>query len=896
VNRTGICGCCDGIDDATPLSIDNRPGLSRLDYRVGSWATFKASMLFELSRQPRLMRMRTRSDDDFSIALIDAFAMVCDILTFYSERGANEHYLRSAVDPVSTRELAKLVGYKPAPGVAASAALAFTLQPPPPVAVPAGGVVPTPSYVPSTLTVPLGTQAQSIPDPGEQAVTFETVAAIEARWNWNALRPRLSRRLADAAANATANHLRLRGLAVGIAVGDWMLLLPAGGNAGVQRVAAVTLDSASQTTLLRFDGAGGDPVLAADPGAGPVDLSGPLVDSAVASAVLARRWPDQAAFVAAAVKAGWPVQQLEDHINALAAAPPATAPIRVLRLGIRAALFGHNAVSYASLPRASTHGVKNWDHPPASVASDQNGSAPALSLDQVYPGLVVGGWLVVQAPGATLVRRIEAASALSRTGFMLSARVTQLRLDGSAAPLDALPVRGTTLLGASDEYVVADEPLADDIGGASIDLGSAQLGLKVGGQVVVTGAARDQGGRVASELRRITGVALVGGLTRLTLDRNLEHRYDPASVTLNANVALATHGQARSEILGSGDGAASYQRFVLKQPPLTWVSAATPSGIASTLEVRVNGVAWREVPWLAGQGAAERVYTTQVDENGNTVVLTGDGVENGARLPSGQANVTARYRSGLGSAGNLRAGQISTLLTRPQGVQAVMNPLPASGGGDPEAIDAARRNVPVTTRALDRIVTLEDVGDFARANAAVAKSRAVWAWNGFRQVACVTVAGPAGAAIDPDGRSFANLLAAMRAAGDGSFPIVLLAHVPRTFTVGATLVVDPALDADAVVEAARDALRNAFSFDARDFLQPVYRSEVYAVLQAVPGVVALTVDRFRYADAMSAPAPPPASVSVDRLVAEPPTLGAQGLMGAQLLTLEAGVLPHVVHA
>ena len=59
---------------------------------------------------------------------IDAFAVMADVLGFYQERIANEAFLRTATERRSVLELAALLGYEPAPGVAADAWLAFTLQ------------------------------------------------------------------------------------------------------------------------------------------------------------------------------------------------------------------------------------------------------------------------------------------------------------------------------------------------------------------------------------------------------------------------------------------------------------------------------------------------------------------------------------------------------------------------------------------------------------------------------------------------------------------------------------------------------------------------------------------------------------------------------------------------
>ena len=161
--------------------------------------------------------------------------------------------------------------------------------------------------------------------------------------------------------------------------------------------------------------------------------------------------------------------------------------------------------------------------------------------------------------------------------------------------------------------------------------------------------------------------------TTLQLSEPLAYVYDRATVRINANVAAATHGGSVKEVLGSGDATVAYQSFTLRQPPLTYVSADTPSGSASTLKVYVNDVLWHEAPFLYGRGADEHIYVTRRDDDGRTTIQFGDGI-NGARLPTGQNNVRAEYRQGSGLAGLVDAGQISQLLSRPLGLKEVFNP------------------------------------------------------------------------------------------------------------------------------------------------------------------------------------------------------------------------------
>ncbi len=164
----------------TPARPGNPAGLAAIAYRAGTWSSFKESMLARLSSAdyPALAPLKTRGDDDFSIAFLDSVAVMLDVLTFYQERLANENYLRTATLLRSMIELSRLIGYQPAPGTSAATYLAFTL-------IQAPGQPPVPSAPP--IIIPQGTQVQSVPSQGQQPQTFETSADIPAKPDWNAL-------------------------------------------------------------------------------------------------------------------------------------------------------------------------------------------------------------------------------------------------------------------------------------------------------------------------------------------------------------------------------------------------------------------------------------------------------------------------------------------------------------------------------------------------------------------------------------------------------------------------------------------------------------------------------------------------------------------------------------
>ena len=185
--------------------------------------------------------------------------------------------------------------------------------------------------------------------------------------------------------------------------------------------------------------------------------------------------------------------------------------------------------------------------------------------------------------------------------------------------------------------------------------------LKKGQWLAASG--KDSSGEPISEVVAISDITG----TKLTVSPPLAKSYSRDSFSFNANVAAATHGETVQEVLGSGNASQANQRFSLRQPPLTYTSAPSPSGGESTLRVHVNDLLWHEVPTLLGHGPRDRVYTTRIEDDGKTTVLFGDG-RNGARPPTGTENIKAVYRKGIGQEGLLAAGRTQHAHDPPAGV------------------------------------------------------------------------------------------------------------------------------------------------------------------------------------------------------------------------------------
>jgi hypothetical protein len=506
-------------------------------------------------------------------------------------------------------------------------------------------------------------------------------------------------------------------------------------------------------------------------------------------------------------------------------------------------------------------------------------------LDNSYPQILPGSWIVLERPSPLppvdpenlsplVVARVKSVSQQSRAEYGVSGKSTRVELDQQdwirPQVEDFSVVRRTAVYAQCEDLPLAEMPIADPVCGGRLELDAIYDGLQPGRWLIVSGERTDVGevdektqkvivpvsGVPAAELVMLAAVEQSTKLndkketvpgerthTTLTLATPLAYCYKRDTLTIYGNVAHATHGQTRSEVMGSGDGSKALQSFTLKQPPLTWISAPTPSGIDSTLTVRVNDVRWHLAGSLAELGPADRSYILRTDDGGQTTVVFGNG-QRGARLPTGSENVRAVYRSGIGKGGNVKAEQISQLATRPLGVKDVINPLPATGGADAESRDQARRNAPLAVLALDRLISVQDYEDFTRTFAGVGKASAVRLTNGREQLVHVTIAGEDDIPIADNSDLLKNLAVALRRFGDPRQPLRVEVRQRTFLVIQAEVLLLPDYLWEAVEPKIRAALLDAFGFARRCLGQDALLSQVYATIQGVRGVDRVDVNLF----------------------------------------------------
>ncbi|HEU4596498.1 MAG TPA: putative baseplate assembly protein [Pyrinomonadaceae bacterium] len=260
-------------------------------------------------------------------------------------------------------------------------------------------------------------------------------------------------------------------------------------------------------------------------------------------------------------------------------------------------------------------------------------------------------------------------------------------------------------------------------------------------------------------------------------------------------------------------------------------------------------------------GDRRRFFVAEIDDEGRAHLRFGEG--EAGRAPEPGMKLGATYRVGNGAAGNVGPEAISHLVMRRRidpgiNVSRVRNPLPASGGVEPEPVEEVRVFAPGAFRKeLRRAITPEDYGTLAGRDSAGRVQRAAGSlrWGGSWQVMRTAV----------DARGAAEADAALLAEVEGS--------LHRYRRIGHDLSTRAAryVPLDILIEVCvlphylrghvRAALRDVFGSrdlaggrrgffhpDNLSFGEAIHLSRLVAAAQEVEGVESVTVKRLQRLD------------------------------------------------
>jgi len=846
-----------------PAVISNPPGLSAIQYRAGDFTSFRDAMLHALPDEVELANWKPTSTSDLALQMIEWWAYLADILTFYNQRIANQDYLRTADLDASVNRLIRVLGFRPRPGIGAQATLAALVSAKQPI------------------TLPQGFAVQSKPGPGQTPQIFELSQDTQAQPGGDvSADPDNSQ--AQLGADGT---VLLKGTITSIKAGDLVLLAPNGWNgtesnymlANVQSLQPQVSPRGTKFTQAVFSGqvpqplpvpsgavASGYRLLRSTQNARLfqygvdsslslfVNFDGTTGTADLDSVTRQIKPGDLILFDAAGSQTGGPVagppiparKYFPEHypveepilLENSGAILDQSLSVRAVQDSVRAARQAAPAVHPAAAAlRAS------------DVVGQAGGGAEAVSQGQVSAGRFQGN--------------AQAASASAIPPFQLAVVDTYTELiwyaNNPTAPATSPGSNGIPVLHSEivfTPYVTASSSANalvirygwQDVGvlmappATSFD-GTAEL-------VAVTPPSFASGPLTALLEDSKGNGASVSGMVNSVTPEDLQLTL-PSSVPLNpaltppidvlTNLLPFTRGKTvANEVLGSGDATVAGQEFTLAKSPLTYLlspNSASGSNYSSTLHVWVNSVEWTEQPSFYGQPPTAAIFVTREDENNVTHVQFGDGV-NGARLPTGSGNVIASYRYGSGES-SPGAGTLTVVTTPQTGLAAIENPVAAGGGADPEPSSQIRKYAPLSVLAFDRAISGDDYEAIAASTPGVDRASAVWSFDPLAQRTVVTVY----VGDSPSAVTAAEL--ALRSDADPNRPINVQQAQPIALTISLTVTVDPAFVLDTVAAAAVTALTDPdtglFGANRIGIGEAVFKSQIYAACLSVPGAVAV---------------------------------------------------------
>jgi len=806
------------LRDGRPISSDQATGGER------------EALIVERNRQ--LLSQYRQQTKDWGREIARVFSRSAHILSEYTDAYANEGYIGTATQWDNVRKLVETIAYHPAPPASASAKVALILKDG------AEGVVEA------------GVQMSHKPQGGGAPVVFETLRDLECSAEANCLQIE-HYNVSQESYGAGTNEFVLEEKDEEISCGDIGVLVS--GSDGD----AVTIGE-TDGKRLRLNPAydSGKPLCDLKLLLDPDFVMTPWIDGITLSqdhglqAGDAVAWHDGAHWKAAFVK-----EVAGRQIRLSSAASPGTSKT-IFRLltatgggsvelppqigagnkvwnGISSSL-SNNAVdnTYGSPPndysRKEVSGLDICYYLPvgsqavAEVTAVPDAGGTVLTFDGDSGGLASGQWLLCE-------RSDDSYQSVKIASITSSEKDFSVTLSGSVAA-DIRTVFGDFKKTLRPKGYNRNERMLplDPENPSDLVLEKRPAVIRRGRELLL----------VCGEKSRCVKVRSISGERTVVLSEPFDFEGFVAADTLvYANVVTAGHGERKPEkILGSGDASISNQSFLLKVDSVSFVEdASQASGVAAAIDVRVDGRTWEQVSSLNRSGPEDHHYCVRITEDDHLLIRFGDGVH-GRRLPSGNNNVRAGYRQGVGLSGIVPANAFEKLMKKHPLAKSVVQPIKATGGNDKESVSNLKEFAPASVLTIERAVSLRDF-----ANLAVSHS-SVWQAHAFAEQALDYQSECVGVVIVPaGGGELGNLhdviIDYLKKHAVPGVRVNLYGYLQVSPELKITArVVSGAYDFEEVEAQIRYALHEGLSLRSRRLGQHLYLSEVYSIVESVTGV------------------------------------------------------------
>lgn len=788
-----------------PKKPNNRPGLSHIGYRIGTYSDFREALLRNLNKDSILAAWTHREPDDPGIALLEGASILGDILTFYQELYTNEAYLRTAQWRESIADLIRLLGYRLSPGVGGRATFAFEVKGEKSVVIPAG--------------FPIKTQVEEL----EQAADFETsdeAVAIPSLSKFNLYRP---------------THIPNFPTEVSVFSIETSQLEQAG----------IEINEKDRLMLLKSD-------------------SEPTNDAQI---VIVNEVEQQFDRTNITIEGTWNKGNGLNEIKAFKLGRTFrhfghNAPPQIVQVDSSGNPSQKN-ITYNRKLHSQTETTGNTTITPSFTSTQIPLDSEVEGL-AIGSKLIIEG---VAFHDATIVQQIEVFRSASMTWGALSGATTIVTIDDdmddlrfshshSTTDIRKLVIHETIGNPLILENTLQINPSAD--GSELYFFGDAvsykQLNnrrlafLKEDETFLKTTVATQNTDLSEDEVETLRSLNLASSLENdLTLD---DFPLDEPKVTVYGNLVEANQGKTEKKaVLGNGDSRQILQTFKLPKAPLTYHKSVfeTPPEVPE-LQIYVNDRLWERVPSFFSRKPDEEIYIVREDAENNSWVQFGDG-KTGKRLPSGIKNVMAKYRTGTGAFGALKEETTVQAGGKLNRLDKIQLPDVVSGGSEPESGEKAREAAPGKIQSLDRLVSLKDFETEALALSGVSKVIGVWGIIDNIPTVEVTVLMETGR--DKEFKTVKDILNDYnRCRGPQRFPIKVEQGKLQYIYIAVEVQFDQTFREELVREDIKEALgvsgekvngvdgsQGLFSLGQRSFGQNEYAKRIEGIIQNVEGVL-----------------------------------------------------------
>ena len=247
---------------------------------------------------------------------------------------------------------------------------------------------------------------------------------------------------------------------------------------------------------------------------------------------------------------------------------------------------------------------------------------------------------------------------------------------------------------------------------------------------------------------------------------------------------------------------------------------------------------WNEARSLYDFNEDKKNYIIKQDEDQNSFVYFG-GLQ---QKPSFKNDmIEATYRTGLGLGGLVKENQLSIILDRPLGLKNVTNPLPSKDGVDPEGNDSIRTNLALPILTLERIISVPDFENFAKAYVGISKAKATRLRINNHELVHITVV-PSDKSISTEQIDLQGLNNSINLYKDYTSKFKTDLYNLKLFNISAKISVLQGYNFEIVKEDIVNLLQKVYSFEYVSLSESVQSSMILGLIQSVDGVEAVDLD------------------------------------------------------